>query len=95
MKVKVIGIGQRHAGTGKTSGKPYDISNFYCTYSTTEVLGEKTEEITYNHLSGITLPDIQIGDIINVSYDKKGYLEEIIIIEKNKTPQVGNLKLNS
>lgn len=96
MKVKVIGIGQRRTGTSKTSGKPYDISSFYCAYSTTEVLGEKTEEITFNHFSDIVFPDIQIGDTINVSYDKRGFLEEITIIEKaSKAPQVGNLKLNS
>ena len=96
MKVEILGIGQRRSGTSKSSGKLYDFTPFYGAYSAGDVDGKKVEEITFSHLSGIVFPSIQVGDIINVSYDRKGYLEELSIIEKGgKVPQGGNLKINN
>jgi len=96
MKAEILGIGQRRSGTSKSSGKPYDFTTIYCAYSASDVVGEKVEEIIFSHLSGIAFPDIHVGDIIHVSYDRRGFLEEIDIVEKvGKTPQVGNLKINN
>ncbi len=96
MKAKILGIGERHSGTSKSSGKPYDLTSIYCAYSASDVVGEKVEEITLNHLAGMDFSDIHVGDIIHVSYDRRGYLEEFDVLEKSeKTSQVGNLKINN
>ena len=82
MKAEILGIGQRRSGTSKTSGKPYDFTTIYCAYSASDVVGEKTEEITFSHLSGMAFPDVHVGDTIHISYDKRGFLEEFDVIGK-------------
>lgn len=95
MKAKILGIGQRHSGTSKKSGKPYDCTSIYCACTASDVVGEKVQEITFNHLVGMDFPDIHVGDIIYISHDNRGYLEEIFVVEKDgKVPQAGNVKIN-
>ena len=78
----VVGIGDRRAGTASRTGKPYDFTAIYCTYPADKVKGVVAEEIMFSHLSGLTLPDITVGDTISVSYDKRGFLQGLTIAEK-------------
>lgn len=96
MIAEILGIGQRRAGTGKVSKKPYDITVVYCAYPSIDVDGKKVEEITFNHLTGMKFPDISVGSSIFISHDSQGYLEEFYVVEKDgKAPQGGNLKITN
>lgn len=95
MKVQVIGIGQRRSGTSKTSGKQYDGTTIYCIGEANDVVGQKTEEVYFNHLSNITFPEIHVGDIIHVGYNRNGFMEEIRVEATGKAPQNQNLKINN
>ena len=80
---QVVGIGERRTGTASRTGKPYDFTAIYCTHPAENVKGVVAEEIMFSHTSGLTLPDIAIGDMINVSYDKRGFLQGLTIAEKS------------
>ena len=80
---QVVGIGERRAGTASRTGKPYDFTAIYCTHPAENVRGVVAEEIMFSHLAGLTLPDIAVGDTINVSYDKWGFLQGLTIAEKS------------
>jgi len=91
-KKEVVGIGQRRSGKS-AKGTDYDFTPLYCLSTKAEVDGELAEEITFSHRSGMIFPDVHVGDIINVSYDKRGFLEEFEVVEKAGTGK--GLKLNS
>ena len=92
MKYNVIGIGPRRSGTSSKGGKPYDMTALYCICTAADVTGHKAEEIVFNHLSGITFPDISVGDIIDVGYDKRGFMVDFALAEKAAGK---NLKINA
>jgi len=79
---KVVGIGERRNGTSSKTGRPYDFTAIYCTRPANNVTGLMAEEVTFSHTSGLTFPNIAVGDTINVSYDKRGFLQELSIAEK-------------
>jgi len=79
---QIVGIAERRSGTAARSGKPYDFTAIYCTYPAENVKGVVAEEIMFSHTSGLTLPDVAVGDTINVSYDKRGFLQGLTIAEK-------------
>ena len=81
MKMEVLGIGKRRTGTSKAN-KPYDFAYLYCAHTANDVEGEKTEEVHLNYQSAMNFPAFHVGDIISVSYDKSGFLEEIVVVEK-------------
>jgi len=96
MRMQIVGISQRRAGTAKNSGKPYDGTTIFCIRKANEVVGQKTEEIFMNHLSLISFPEVSVGDIINVGFDRNGFMEEFDVIERSgKTSQNQQLKVNS
>jgi uncharacterized protein YuzE len=93
MKYTVVGIGQRLSGTSKSNGKPYDFTSLYCLCTSPDVTGEKAEDVSFSHLSNLTFPNIGIGDIINVDYDKRGYMVGIDVLEKAVVKS--NVKFNT
>lgn len=94
MKMKILGIGKRRAGVSK-SGKDYDFAYLYCTHEAEDVEGEKTEEVHLNFRSPVNYPAFQVGDIINVSYDKNGFLEEIAVVDKTGKASPSSIKINA
>jgi len=90
MLYSVVGIGSRMSGTSKTSGKPYDFTIYFCLCSVAGVQGHKAEEVSFSHLSQMIQPDIQVGDTINVDYDRRGFMVGISLVEKSK----GTTKIN-
>jgi len=90
----IVGIGERRTGTASRTGRPYDFTAIYCNYPADKVKGVVAEEIMFSHLSGLTLPDIAVGDTISVSYDKRGFLQGLTIAEKSGGKGGGLPKLN-
>ena len=90
MEMTVIGISDRRSGTSKASGKPFDGTTLHCLKSKSKdvISGQAVSEIYLNHLSG-TFPSIKVGDLIDVEYDNKGYIEAIEVI-KSTAPAVAN-----
>ncbi len=83
-------------GNAAKTGKPYDFTPIYCVCTDKDVVGQKAEEISFSHLSGLTFPDIHVGDTISVSHDQRGFMEEIFVVEKSsKPPQTLNVKINN
>ena len=83
MKMNVVGISERRQGTGSKSGKAYDGTSLHCTLvrSKDVIEGTAVKEIYVNHLSIPDCPKINVGDLIDVSYDDKGYIEDIEIVK--------------
>lgn len=84
MKATVAGIEVRRSGISKNTGKEYDGQTIYVLTPDKEVQGSKTEEIYFNYKSRNTYPEVNIGDEINVEYDKKGYIREITKVKAAK-----------
>ena len=90
---QVVGIADRRTGTASRTGKPYDFTAIYCTYTADKVKGHVAEEVMFSHHSGLTLPDISVGDTIQVSYDKRGFLQSLTVVEKSGGNKGGLPKL--
>lgn len=95
MKMTIVGKGQRRSGKSSKSGKEYDFTAIYCIRAANGVEGHLAEEISFNHRSSLVFPDVHVGDVVNVSYDKNGFLEDFSVIEKAGKPATeNNLKIN-
>lgn len=63
--INIVGVGQRRAGTGKTSGKPYDFTTVAFTYDDAYTTGVKCATVNINQDSmGGYVPTI--GDNVEV-----------------------------
>lgn len=82
MKMNVVGMSERRQGTGSKSGKPYDGTTVHCTVERSRdvSVGVAVKEIYVNHLTFTDCPSINLGDLIDVGYDDKGYLESIEVV---------------
>jgi hypothetical protein len=86
MKANVVGIGQRRSGTAKKTGNPYDGTTIYVLTVANDVKGQKAEEVYFNHLSEINFPDdVGIGDVIDVQYNRQGFIDGVSIVSKGKS----------
>jgi hypothetical protein len=93
MKYTVVGIGERLSGKSAKNGNQYDFTPIYCFCVSPNVVGHKTEEVSFSHLSKLTFPSqLAVGDIINVEYDKRGFMVGITILEKSDGKS--NVKIN-
>ena len=81
MKMTVTGIGQRRQGKS-AKGFDYDFTTLYGLTLSKNVHGQKTEEVNVSHIN-TSVPEININDIIDIEYNKNGYIENISVI-KNK-----------
>lgn len=82
MKSEVVGIGMRRSGTAKKTGKPYDGTSIYVLTAVNDVEGQKAEEVYFNHLSSVNFPEVHIGDIIDVEYNRQGFLDGVSVVKK-------------
>ena len=95
MKMQCVGVGTRRSGTSKTN-RPYDMQPLYLILNAPDVVGHKTEEIVLNYLSGMSFPaDIAPGDILEIGYDKRGFLVECSLVEKSTDKGKSNMKISS
>jgi hypothetical protein len=76
MKMTIIGLGQRRHGVSK-QGKDYDGMSVYGTTTDRDVDGLKAEELYFNYKSRVDYPDVKLGDVIDVRYDKNGWITDI------------------
>ena len=91
-KKEIVGIGERRSGVSKT-GKQYDFTPLYCIYEDAKVKGRVAEEIMFSHGGEVSLPNIQVGDVINVFYDKRGFIQHIEVVTKSSSSDKGLPKL--
>ena len=89
---EIIGIGERRSGVGKT-GKAYDFTALYCTHEAKGVKGHAVEEIMFSHLGDVEFPKVSVGDKINVSYDKRGYIQQVDVVSKSNDSKGGMPKI--
>jgi len=82
MKYQVVGIGSRNKGVSKKDGKSYDFTPIGCISAAPGWTGHRAEEITFSHSSNMVLPDLTVGDIIDVDRNAKGYIVELTVVEK-------------
>ena len=95
MLYQVAGIGQRRSGTSSKSNRPYDMTALHCLGKAPDVVGNTAEEIIFNHLSGLTFPaDISVGSVIDVSYDRRGFMVDIALVEKSTSGKT-NMRISS
>jgi len=87
MLLKVTGIGQRRDGVSKV-GKAYDGQSFYGLTTVHDVEGQKSEEVYFNYMSKIDYPKVKLGDVLDIRYDKSGWVTDITIDNQPPTKPV-------
>jgi uncharacterized protein YuzE len=93
MKMIVVGIGQRNKGDrSKKTGKPYDGASIYCLREKSGIEGQEARELYFNFLSSVTYPAVDVGDIINVDYDDKGFVDSVEVLKKADVNNKPNAK---
>ena len=80
---EVLGIGERRSGTSSKTGKQYDFTALYVKYELKNVQGHAVEEIMFSHGGDVVLPKISVGDTINVVYDKRGFIQQVDVVQKS------------
>lgn len=90
MKYEVIGYERVQGEKSRKSGKPYDLRVFHCKdltpfTKTADFGGNKVERINvwlYNQDIDFVqrVLDIDIGDIIQVYYDRNGYISNVEVV---------------
>lgn len=84
MQLQVVGIGERRSGEAKKTGRPYDGMSVYCLSAANDVDGMKAEEVYFNYLSSVSFPDVKVGDLIDVDYDRRGYMVSVTLTKEAK-----------
>lgn len=90
MKYEVIGYERVQGEKSRKSGKPYDLRVFHCKdltpfTKTADFGGNKVEQINvwlYNQDIDFVqrVLDIDIGDIIQVYYDRNGFISNVEVV---------------
>ena len=90
MKYEVIGYERVQGEKSRKSGKPYDLRVFHCKdltpfTKTADFGGNKVEQINvwlYNQNIDFVqrVLDIDIGDIIQVYYDRNGFISNVEVV---------------
>lgn len=80
MRITIVGKEHR-TGTGRNSGKPYDMSVIYYTVKRTGVEGVVAEEGSINaRMMGYA--DIVVGGAYDLEYNKDGFVEVFVPAQK-------------
>lgn len=80
MRAVIIGKGEVIKGDSKKTGKPYHGQTLYFTYSQKGVEGSATMEQFVDYQGVTDIPIYGIGDIVNLDFDRRGYLNGMEVI---------------